>query len=62
MTSDEIAIGNKIFSILEIAEMNSERPGFNYAFGSILSVYAQGLLYILLQFHLALLYLVQGQV
>jgi hypothetical protein len=40
MTSDEIAIGNKIFSKLEIAEMNSERPGFNYAFGSIISVIA----------------------
>lgn len=38
MTSDEISIGNKIFSTLEIAEMNSERPGFNYAFMSILSV------------------------
>lgn len=42
MTSDEIAIGNKIFSALEIAEMNSERPGFNYAFGSILSVLCAG--------------------
>jgi hypothetical protein len=38
MTSDEISIANKIFSALEIAQMNSERPGFNYAFGSILSV------------------------
>jgi len=42
MTSDEIKIGNKIFSALEIAEMNSERPGFNYAFGSILSVLCAG--------------------
>jgi hypothetical protein len=42
MTSDEITIGNKIFSVLEIAEMNSERPGFNYAFGSILSVLCAG--------------------
>jgi len=42
MTSDEIAIGNKIFSALEIAEMNSERPGFNYAFGSIVSVLCGG--------------------
>jgi hypothetical protein len=38
MTSDEIAIGNKIFSALEIAEMDSERPGFNYAFVSIINV------------------------
>ena len=42
MTSDEITIGNKIFSVLEIAEMNSERPGFNYAYGSILSVLSAG--------------------
>ena len=42
MTSDEITIGNKIFSALEIAEMNSERPGFNYAFGSIVSVFCSG--------------------
>jgi hypothetical protein len=42
MTSDEIAIGNKFFSVLEIAEMNAERSGFNYAFGSIISVLASG--------------------
>lgn len=42
MTSDEISICNKIFSELEIAEMNSERPGFNYAFVSILSVLSSG--------------------
>lgn len=42
MTSDEISITNKIFSALEIAQMNSERPGFNYAFGSILSVLCAG--------------------
>jgi hypothetical protein len=42
MTSDEIAIGNKIFTALEIAEMNSERPGFNYALGSIISVLCSG--------------------
>jgi hypothetical protein len=38
MTSDEIAICNKIFSALELTEMDSKRPGFNYAFASILSV------------------------
>ncbi|MCG3165161.1 MAG: hypothetical protein POELPBGB_00923 [Bacteroidia bacterium] len=43
MTRDEINIGNKIFTISEIAQMNSERPGFNYAFGSIVSVLAAGL-------------------
>lgn len=43
MTSDEIAIGNKIFSALEIAEMNSERSGFNYALGSIVSVFCSGI-------------------
>ncbi len=42
MTSDEIKIGNKIFSVLEIAEMNSERPGFNYALLSIVSLVASG--------------------
>ena len=42
MTNDEIKIGNKIFSVLEIAEINSERPGFNYAFISILSVLTSG--------------------
>jgi|688.fasta_scaffold467756_1 hypothetical protein len=42
MTSDEISIANKIFSALQIAQMNSERPGFNYAFGSILSVLSAG--------------------
>ena len=42
MTSDEISIANKIFNALEIAQMNSERPGFNYAFGSILSVLSAG--------------------
>jgi hypothetical protein len=42
MTADEINIGNKIFSVQEIAEINSERPGFNYAFGSIISVLCSG--------------------
>ena len=42
MTSDEIIIANKVFSALEIAKMNSERPGFNYAFSSILSVLCAG--------------------
>lgn len=42
MTSDEISITNKIFSALEIAQMNSERPGFNYAFMSIVSVLSAG--------------------
>tara|TARA_R110000823_G_scaffold118990_15_gene243184 strand:+ start:731 stop:1363 length:633 start_codon:yes stop_codon:yes gene_type:complete len=42
MTSDEILITNKIFSALEIAKMNSERPGFNYAFMSIVSVLSAG--------------------
>jgi hypothetical protein len=42
MTSDEISIANKIFSALEIAQMNSERPGFNYAFMSIISVLSAG--------------------
>ncbi len=38
MTEDEMKICNKFFSIQEIAEMNSERPGFNHAFISIVSV------------------------
>ena len=42
MTNDEINIGNKIFTPSEIAEMNSEREGFNYAFGSIISVLSAG--------------------
>lgn len=42
MTYDEIDIGNKLFTILEINQMNSERPGFNYAFDSILSVLCAG--------------------
>jgi hypothetical protein len=42
MTSDEISITNKIFSALEIAQMNSERPVFNYAFMSIVSVLSAG--------------------
>lgn len=40
MTNDEIRIANKIFSALEIAEMDSERQGFNYAFQTIISVLA----------------------
>jgi hypothetical protein len=42
MTEDEIKICNKIFSVQEIAEMNSERPGFNYALISISSVLSAG--------------------
>jgi len=42
MTQDEITIGNKLFTAQEIAEANSERSGFNYASGSIISVLASG--------------------
>ena len=35
MTEDEIKLGNKLFSIKEIAEINSERDGLNYGFISI---------------------------
>jgi hypothetical protein len=40
MTEDEIKIGNKLFTSQQIHEMESERPGFNYAFASILSLLA----------------------
>ena len=40
MTRDEIEIANRLFSVQEIAEMNGERPGFNHAYASILSVLA----------------------
>jgi hypothetical protein len=42
MTSDEISITKKIYSALQLAQINSERPGLNYAFGSILSVLSAG--------------------
>ncbi|WP_395051162.1 SHOCT domain-containing protein [Flavobacterium sp.] len=42
MTEDEIKICNKIFSVQEIAEMNSERSGFNYALMSISSALSAG--------------------
>jgi hypothetical protein len=43
MTSDEIEIGNKLFSVSQINQMNSERGGFNYPFGSIISVLSAGM-------------------
>jgi hypothetical protein len=42
MTNDEIDIGNKLFTVADINQMNSERGGFNYAWGSIISVLASG--------------------
>lgn len=42
MTEDEIKLGNKIFSTSDISKMNSERDGFNYAFGAIFSVVLAG--------------------
>jgi hypothetical protein len=38
MTKDEVEIGNKLFTSSEIAELNSQRGGFNYAFASFLSL------------------------
>lgn len=35
MTQDEIQIANKMFSNLEIAQINSQREGFNHAFEAI---------------------------
>jgi hypothetical protein len=40
MTEDEITLGKKLFTSYEIHSMESERPGFNYAFGSIISLLA----------------------
>jgi len=42
MTKDEIEIGNKLFTLLEIDEINSERPGLNYPWAVIISVIAAG--------------------
>ncbi len=42
MTEDEIKIGNKLFTLLEIEEINSERPGLNYPWAVITSVIAAG--------------------
>ena len=40
MTKDEITLIEKLFTLYQIHEMESERPGFNYAFGSIISLLA----------------------
>lgn len=49
MTSDEIELTNKLFSYSDIAIMNSERPGFNYAFVSGINVLGSGVsLYLLI--------------
>ncbi len=42
MTNDEIEIGNKLFTEYEVAQIDSLRPGFNYAFQSIISVLCSG--------------------
>lgn len=48
MTSDEIELTNKLFSHSDIAKMNSERPGLNYAFVSGINVLGSGIaLYLL---------------
>jgi hypothetical protein len=48
MTADEIELTNKMFSYSDICIMNSERPGFNYAFVSGINVLGSGIsLYLL---------------
>jgi len=42
MTKDEIDICNKLFSIQEIAKMNSDRQGFNYGAAGIINVLCGG--------------------
>jgi hypothetical protein len=42
-TSDEINIGNKLFTTLEIEQINSERPGLNFPWAVIISVITAGL-------------------
>ncbi len=42
MTQDEIEIGSKLFSQLEIEKINSERPGLNFSWAVIISVLASG--------------------
>jgi hypothetical protein len=43
MTNDEIKIGNKLFSQLDIERINAERPGFNFPWAVIISVLTAGL-------------------
>ncbi len=43
MSNDEINLGNKLFTVNEIHEMNSEQAGYNYPWTSILSLIAVGL-------------------
>ena len=43
MTNDEIKIGNKLFTRLEIERFNSERPGLNFPWAVIISVLTAGL-------------------
>lgn len=41
-TSDEIKIGNKLFTRIEIERINSERPGLNFPWAVIISVLSAG--------------------
>jgi hypothetical protein len=48
MTQDEIEIGSKLFSQLEIEKINSERPGLNFSWAVIISVLASGFAFFLM--------------
>jgi hypothetical protein len=60
MTSDEIQLGNKLFSTWEIAEMNSQRQTFNYAFGSIVSILSAGAALLLISLSPCMIYIGGG--
>ena len=60
MTSDEIQLGNKLFSAWEIADMNSKRQDFNYAFGAIASVLSSGAALYFISLNPCMIYLGAG--